>query len=152
MRNGNSGIIGAIVVLMALACLWLFCESYQLPFQNEVTVYNLSCYGDSENGKCITNIQVTYKALVDSQRVIAIVENPRSSPERLENCTVWDSRNWECHQSDARDFEYRRKMQEGKYSEGTYSEGKDLNKIFGGVIYGVPKWRYYLVWLGEKLR
>ena len=141
METTGNAVIG-VIVLIIIACLWLFSESYQLPFQNEVTVYNLFCPGELKQDKCTvaehTSLRVTYKALVDAQA--AIYQREEGLPERLEHCAVQNAKNWKCRRKLDGDIEYQWRMLDGDFSEGANSPNYPKS-----IFYAVPKWRWYLV-------
>ena len=136
----------AVIAFIAFVVvgLWLFSE--ELPFQNEITVYQMFCTGEGrKDGKCKSKEEtanpITYRAFVDQQTVIYWFEH--SAPTRMRNCAVRDAKNWSCQLDDRWQTEY--KMIDGAL-------GKTSDNPIQPIFYQASKWRWWSVWLDQRMR
>lgn len=122
-----------------------------MPFENEVAVYMLSCDGEQANGVCHgeekTDVPMIYKVLVDQNSVSAHRMNDLDRPQRFPYCFVNDVKNWWCQWSEDEVPDSRFGMVRGKYAEITTCMNVTTTQFY----YQVPMWRWWLVWLHEKL-
>lgn len=120
------------------------------PFDNEVTVYMLSCDGEQANGVCHgtekTDAPMTYKVLVDQHSVSYWRTDDADQPQRFPYCSVRDTRSWWCQWDDNEVPRARFGMVGGKYVEVATCMSVTTTQLF----YQVPMWRWWLVRLHEK--
>jgi hypothetical protein len=122
-----------------------------LPYGNEVTVYMLSCDGKRVSGVCRgnekTDIPMTYKVLVDQHSVsYSRVDDPGEA-QRFPFCAVSDTKSWWCQWEDDEVPKSRFGMVAGKYVEIATCMSVTTTQLY----YQVPMWRWWLVWLHERL-
>lgn len=128
--------------------LWAF--SHLLPFQSDVTVYNMFCTGGLSNGKCSSKEETanpsTYRALADQQTVLYWNSNT-DAPKRLQHCAVRDTRNWSCQLEDKLEEspKIQWQMVGGEFREVVEKPFISAQSIF----YAVPKWYWWWVRLSE---
>ncbi|MFP3614393.1 hypothetical protein SB778_30295 [Paraburkholderia sp. SIMBA_050] len=143
-------LIGHLVVA---ASFWFLPDQIAtwMPFENEVTVYMLSCDGEQVNGICRgnekTDIPMTYKVLIDQNFVSARRMNDMSRPQRFPYCLVGDTKNWWCQWSEDEVPDSRFGMVAGKYAEITTCMSITTTQLY----HQVPMWRWWMVWLHENL-
>jgi hypothetical protein len=149
MNEELGSAISLCIIAIIVTCFWLFSEA--LPFRTETTVYRLFCTGALTQGKCNAKEETanpsTYKAFVDQQTIVYWFENS-PGPKRLQHCAIRNAKNWSCQLGNQLEDNprYEWQMIDGQLREnGPTALSRDL-------FYQVPKWRWWLVWLEEKMR
>jgi len=143
-------LIGYVVVAVSF---WSLPDTIAawMPFENEVTVYMLSCDGKQVNGVCHgkekTDIPMIYKVLVDQNSVSARRMDDASRPQRFPYCVVLDTKSWWCQWSEDEIPNARFGMVAGQYAEIATCMTVTTTQLY----YQVPMWRWWLVRLHEKL-
>jgi hypothetical protein len=122
------------------AALWLFSDL--LPFQEGITVYEMSCSEPRKKGICeakeATLGRTTFQAFPEQQFVVYWRESGEILLRR-NDCVVRDSKNWSC--GEAGTF-MQKVMANGKFSYGLLVDSTSA-------LYAVPKWRWWWVKLHE---
>jgi hypothetical protein len=120
-----------------------------IPFENEITIYMLSCSGEQVSGVCrgneTTDVPFTYKVLVD-QHSVWYWTDTFSKPRRLPFCAVQDTKSWLCQWESNEIPKSRFGMMAGKYVEIPTCITDTTTSAF----YQVPIWRWWLAWLHER--
>lgn len=121
-----------------------------IPFDNEVTVYMLSCDGEEVSGVCRgkekTDIPFTYKVSVDQHSVWYWRTDDAGKPRRLPFCAIHDTTSWLCQWESDEIPKSRFGMVAGKYVEIATCMTVSSAPLF----YQVSVWRWWLVRLREK--
>ncbi|MEJ0002868.1 MAG: hypothetical protein WDN30_03645 [Pararobbsia sp.] len=139
--------------IILAAGLWVFPSAIAawIPFENEVTVYMLSCDGQQVNGVCQgaekTDIPFTYEVSLDQHAVWYWRADAPSRPRRFPFCAIHDTRSWLCQWDSDEAPKLRFGMAAGKYLEIATCMTVMTEPLF----YQVPMWRWWLVWLHEEL-
>ncbi|WP_420993167.1 hypothetical protein ACKI2N_023580 [Cupriavidus sp. 30B13] len=142
-----------IAYVMVAASAWVLPNTTAawIPFENEVTVYMLSCDGEQVSdvchGKEKTDIPFTYRVLLDQRSVWYWRTDDPSKPRRFPRCTIHDAKSWLCQLESDEVPKSRFGMVAGKYVEIATCVTGATTPFF----YQVPMWRWWLVRLHEKL-
>lgn len=116
----------------------------------EVTLYKMFCTKGRVDGVCKSEEQTanptTYKVFVEQQVVIYWVGD--SSPVRLPFCAVRDARNWSCKYETGSEIPRREYIM----SNGNYYEVGEPRLLGSDPFYTVSAWRWWSVWLAQKLK
>lgn len=135
------------------ASFWFFSGSIiaWTPLESEATVYMLSCDGAQVGGVCNgkeeADLPFTYKVSVDEHAVLYSRMDGPDILRRLPFCTIRDARDWLCQWEGDKIPKSRFGMVAGKYVEIATCTSDATREMF----YQVPMWRWWLVWLREKL-
>jgi hypothetical protein len=129
------------------SAIWLFSGS--LPFESEVTVYRMFCTGSVKNGACYskeeTSGRTSYKAIVEAQSVVYWGED--YTPASYRHCAVRNTRNWSCSDGDPDVVHWEHKMVDGEFSERRTPHIPSID-----LFYVVPRWKWWINRMLEKLR
>ncbi len=121
--SSDIGFLAGIVALFVLpfVALWAFSDS--LPFQDEITVYEMSCSEPIKDGICKAKEETlgrtTFKAFPNQQVVIHWSEEGVRILQRDNDCVVRDSKNWSCKVDGS---SFIKIMADGKFRYGYYAD------------------------------
>ncbi|SAK67870.1 hypothetical protein AWB80_03361 [Caballeronia pedi] len=139
----------ACVLIGVSASLFPVASTSLTRFENETTVYMLSCDGERINDVCSgnerTGVPFTYKVSVDQNSVLYWTMNDPNLARRLPFCAIQNSRSWLCQWTNDDIPKTRFGMVGGRYVEiAVCSTGAPVP-----MFYQVYKWRWWLVRLRE---
>lgn len=144
-RITNRLLVATVFCFLALATF------VRTPFENEVTVYMLSCDGETVDAVCHgtekTYLPFTYKVSVDEHSVSYWTMGDPGMRRELSFCAVHDASNWLCQWNSDEIPKTRFGMVAGKYVEIATCVTDTAHRP----PVQVPMWRWWLVRLREKL-
>jgi hypothetical protein len=139
------------LLVAAAFCFLAVATSVCTPFENEVTVYMLSCGGDQVDDVCYgkekTYPPFTYKVSVDQHSVSYWTMADPGMRRELSVCAVHDTNSWLCQWNSDEVPKTRFGMVSGKYVEIATCITDTTHRS----PYQVPRWRWWLARLHEQL-
>jgi len=143
-------LMGCLLLAVAL-CLLPNASHVWTRFDNDVTVYMLSCDGAQMDGTCegaeTTDVPFTYRVSVDQHSVRYWRISDPDVIRRLTFCAIHDSTSWLCQSNGDDAPKTRFGMAAGHYLE----VGTCMTAAPGPVFYQVSMWRWWFVWVRERL-
>jgi hypothetical protein len=138
-------------MVAAVCCFFPVATFVRTPLENEVTVYMLSCDGESINDVCHgmekTYLPFTYEVSVDQHSVSYSTMGDPGMRHELSFCAVHDTNCWLCQWSSDEVPKTRFGMVSEKYVEIATCVTDTTHRP----PIQVPRWRWWLVRLHEKL-
>lgn len=139
------------LAVAAALCLLLIATHMWTRFENDVTVYMLSCDGAQMNGTCegteTTDVPFSYHVSIDQHSVLYWRVNDPGLIRRFPFCAIHDSTSWLCQWDDDGAPKTKFGMQAGRYVE----VGTCATDPGGPVFYQVSAWRWWRVRVREWL-